>query len=182
MGSISIDITGRGYSMNEAFKKLCYEAEEETGRDAYSGGINNCVLRADISYMDSSKAVEYALNNAEKREVYGWCVKKPVENTNKTKTKVTRNPNIGTRIWKTYYVAREAFWNNAAGKVHAKSEKLAECISKAREIVEKRRNISLEITIEKELVKGETLCATVNYKKSSNQKPGVYRFIGYAPY
>jgi hypothetical protein len=180
MGSISIDITGRGYSMKEAFKELCYEAEEETGKDAYSGGINNCVLCADISYMDSSKAIEYALDNAEKREVYGWCVKKPVENTNKSKTKVTRNPNIGTRIWKTYYVARE-IWGNKS-KVHAKSEKLAECINKAREIVEKYRSISLEITIEKELVKGETLCATVNYKKSSNQKQGVYRFVGYAPY
>lgn len=84
MGEISIDITGKGKSISNAFNKLCNEAEKETGRDYYSGKINNCILHSDISNMVNTKtdikAVEYAVKNAKKTEVYGWCVKQPIKN------------------------------------------------------------------------------------------------------
>jgi len=182
MGAISVDVTGRGYSMEEAFNILSDEAKEETGSDYYSGGINNCILRGDISHMVNSKtdikAVEYAVNNADKGEVFGWCIKKPVQNSNKTKSKVTRNPNKGTRVWKTVYVAKEK-WND---KVYAEAGTLQACIDKARKLVEKDPDLYLEVKLEKKLVKGDLLCATISYKKSTNQKPGLYRFIGSAPY
>jgi len=188
MGAVSIDVVARGNSMAEAFKSAQEEHEGELGRDIYNGGINNCRLVSDWTHKYNGKNLnslsESAINYCSKREVIGICLDKPKLNENKTKSKVERVVQKGTRKWETVYrgVASNLFLNGRLDRrVVCEANTQAECIKKARAYVEKNDHVNVTIEISKKLVSGSGICANVLYKKSNTEKKGRYLFIGMAP-
>jgi len=182
MGAHSIIVTAHGKNINEAFKNAQKEAEEEHGRDSYNGAINNCSFIRDVTnklgqFSESDYLDEWIIDNTNKRDVMGYCINDPKPNLNKTKSHVERIPQKGTRKWVTKYEA----YNLYSDEVYATADKLDECISKARTLVEKGSINSVDIRITKQLEVGNTKCARVNYKKSKNEKSGTYVFVGFAP-
>jgi len=183
MGACSIVVTGKGKTMQDAYRSLVNEAKEEHGSDPYNGEINNCELSGDIThrrsdFKDEGKFIDWIIEDkAQKREVYGFCVKKPVSNTNQIKTVVTNFPQKGTRKWITKYIALDK-WE---GNVVCEAESQTECIKKARAYVEQHPNIRVEVQIQKTLVGGKNKVADIEYKKASNEKLGTYTFVGWAP-
>jgi hypothetical protein len=183
MGACSIEVRARGKSMQDAFKRAQEEATEEYGyQQGYSGHINCCELDGDVTHKRGSFAEEdyfhqWILNNTSKRDVKGYCITEPVVNTNKIKTVVTNFPQKGTRKWETVYVA---FSNRDGCAIHTDISQ-TNCIKKAREYVEKNPNVSIHIEIRKRLVGSQTRVATIDYKKATNEKDGLYCFVGWAP-
>ena len=182
MGAITIDIRVRAYDIHEAFKIACEEARDEYGNDIYNGKINNCEFVGDLTkkFKDNGdkETVAYALDRAGKREVYGWEVSEPVENSNKVQSKLINKPTTVGRIWKTVYTARQKFDDVVYAETYTKQE----CIKKARALVEENNDLDLEIRVEKKLVQGSNVCANIIYKRSRTQRPGEFRFMGLAPY
>jgi len=183
MGACSIVVTYGGKSMSDAFNRACEDAQEEYGNDSYNGQINNCEFAGDLTYKRKEFKSEGAFIDwiietyPEKREVHGFCSKKPITNTNKIKTVVTNYPQKGTRKWVTKYLALNK-WN---GEVVCEAESQTECIKKARAYVEKNPNIMLEVQIQKILAGGKNKVADINYKKASKESHGTYTFVGWAP-
>ena len=182
MGACSIEVTASGKSMADAFKNAQEEAREEYGNDSYNGQINNCSLVGDVSHKQGEFKEQdffhtWILDNTNKRDVKGYCSRKPVTNTNKIKTVVTNYPQKGTRKWVTNYIGVTAF----DGDVICEDISQTECIRKAREYVENNPNKRVEIQIRKVLIGGKVKVADINYKQASNEKAGQYTFVGWAP-
>jgi hypothetical protein len=190
MGAISIDVSARGESIKDAFKRAVEDAETELGTDPYNGGINNCELIADWSHKyngkNLNKLCEEAIRKCNKREVIGICLDKPLPNKNKTKSKVENIPQKGARKWETVYQGVSRGYNSRLGEwsdtVVVEGKTQTECIKKARAYVEKNKHVHLTIKISKRLVSGNVECAVVSYKKSKSEKEGRYLFVGMAPY
>jgi hypothetical protein len=183
MGAHSIVVTAHGKNINEAFKNAQKEAEEEHGSNPYNGAINNCSFIRDVTnklgqFSESDYLDEWIIDNTNKREIMGYCISEPKLNTNKTKSHVERIPQKGTRKWVTKYEAYNLYNHE---EVHVSSDKLDDCISKARKLVEAGRISSLDVRITKHLEVGNTKCARVNYKKSKTERAGTYVFVGFAP-
>lgn len=183
MGAHSITVTAYGKNINDAFKNAQKEAEEEYGRDIYNGAINNCSFIRDVTnklgqFSESDHLDEWIINNTNKREIMGYCINEPKLNTNKTKSHVERIPQKGTRKWVTKYEAYNIYNHD---EVYVTADKLDDCISKARNLIEKGSISSLDVRITKQLEVGNTKCARVNYKKSKNERSGTYIFVGFAP-
>jgi hypothetical protein len=182
MGACSIEVRAYGKSMADAFANAQEEAREEYGNDSYNGQINNCSLVSDVTHKRGSFKEEdffhdWILDNTNKRDVKGYCVRKPKLNTNKIKTIVTNHPQKGARKWVTKYIALDKWEGTAV----CEAESQTECIKKARAYVEKHPNIRLEVQIQKTLVGGKNKVADIEYKNASDEKEGMYRFVGWAP-
>ena len=54
------------------------------------------------------------------------------------------------------------------------------CIKKARTYVESNPEVNVKVIIAKELIEGNSQCATITYKKATKEKLGLYKFIGWA--
>jgi hypothetical protein len=183
MGAISIHVTAHGKSMRDAFKNAQAEAQEQHGSDIYNGQINNCELIKDVTnrrsdFDEDDHMYEWIIGQTNKREVYGYCIQDPVTNKNKIKTVVHNIPQKGTRKWETRYVAQARYGDDYIG-ISEKTQ--TEAIKKARAYVEKHPNASLKIVITKVLTEGETTCAKIDYKEASNERDGMYTFVGFAP-
>lgn len=181
MGAESVYIKMYGNNMNEAFNAAVDEAKEYHGHnEGYSGAINCCSLVKDVTdklkTMSRKELDEWIMDTVNKREVYGYCIKPPVANKNKVKSKIQSFPQKGTRKWKTVYEAHDIF-----GTVMLSADSQTDCIKKAREYVEKNKTRRVTISITKKLVQGTGLCATVEYKPSGNESKGEYVFVGLAP-
>lgn len=178
MGWISVSVEGKGQTMQEAFKNLQKEAEEEYGHDHYNGKINNCELAGDWTHKynkrNLNKLYDEAIDKLYKGEVIGICTKETKKNKNKVKSVVERTPQKGTRKWVTRYVGTD--WD---GMPVCEAGTLTECIKKAREHTEKTRD-RVYIDIEKKLEQGNKGCATVKYKESKSEELGTYVFFGWA--
>jgi hypothetical protein len=187
MGACSIVVTGHGKNMQDAYQSLVREAKDEHGSDAYNGEINNCELAGDLThkrsdYKSESIFLDYIIDKADKREVYGFCIKKPIANKNQIKTVVTNYPQKGARKFETRYVAYDAWIYDGDPYACGISEKTqGAAITAAREYVARNPNTTLKIKVIKQLVNGEEICAEVKYKKASTEKLGTYTFAGWAP-
>lgn len=182
MGACSIEVTSRGKSMTDAFRRAQERAQEEYGNDSYNGQINNCSLVGDVTdkqhqFKEQDYFHTWILNNTGKRDVKGYCISKPVVNNNKIKTVVTNFPQKGTRKWETLYVGVTKFDGNQVCSDASQTE----CIKKARAWVEKNPDKQVDVTIRKKLTEGKNLVASINYKKATNEKDGLYCFVGWAP-
>jgi hypothetical protein len=183
MGACSIVVTASGNSMSDAFNKAVEEANDEYGhQQGYSGEINNCELVGDVThrrgeFKEDDFFHQWILDNTDKRDVKGYCARKPVTNSNKIKTVVTNYPQKGTRKWVTKYIALDKWTGTAVCEADSQTE----CIKKARAYVEKHPDKMLEVQIQKTLVGGKNKVADINYKKASKEKPGLYTFVGWAP-
>ena len=181
MGAELIYRTARGKNIQDAFKRACQDDEDYFGhQEGYSGGIHTCDLTKDVTSMTKTKSFrdieEYIADNASKREAWGFCMETPVSNNNKVKSQVDVTPQKGTRKWETVYKAVTT-WDQ---REVARDKSQTVCIKKARAFVEANPDVSLKVIIAKELIEGNTQCATVTYKKSTTEKLGLYKFIGWA--
>jgi len=179
MGAVIVQEKISAANIQWAFKKACGYAEEEYGhQQGYSGEINSCEFVKDVTHllktMKPNQLIDYIEKNVSKREAWGFCLTPPKVNTNKVKSKVTVNPQKGTRKWETIYVAYHR------GDQILSDNSQTNCIKKARAYVEKNPNTRLTIQIEKRLVSGNQNCATIEYKSSTNESDGVYIFVGLA--
>ena len=181
MGAISIEVTGYGRDIREAFSNAQEEAEEQYGNDSYNGAINNCSLIGDYTSkrptMHPDELAELILSKTNKREVIGYCLQQPKLNENKIKTQVQNFPQEGARKWVTIYKAVDWY-----GKEVVRDKTQTGCIKKARAYVEKHTNTRLDIIICKELETGNSKCATISYKPAAGERLGKYLFIGMASY
>jgi hypothetical protein len=168
--------------MSDAFNRACEDAQEEYGNDSYNGQINNCQLAGDVThkrgqFKEDDFFHEHILENVGKREVKGYCERKPKHNTNKIQSVVKNFPQKGTRKWITKYQAI----NSYTDEVVAEDVSQTGCIKKGRDYVEVNPNVRLVIKITKQLVGGTRKVAEIQYKKASNEKNGLYTFVGWAP-
>jgi len=177
MGAVSVYVEGSGLSMNDAFEKLQREAEREHGTDSYNGEINNAELCGDWTHKYTGKNLDKlydeAIDKLGKPDVIGICIRKPKQNSNKTKSVVERTPQKGARKWVTKYVGTG--WE---GNPICEADTLTECIKKARSHTEKTQE-SVIIDIIKRLDEGNYRCAKVTYKKSKTEQLGRYVFMGW---
>lgn len=181
MGAELIYRTARGKNIQDAFKRACEEDEDYFGhQEGYSGGIHTCSLIKDVTSMTKTKSFrdieEHIADNASKREAWGFCMETPVENKNKVKSQVDVTPQKGTRKWETVYKAVTS-WDQ---REVARDKSQTNCIKKARAYVEANPDVNLKIIIAKELIEGNSQCATITYKKSTTEKLGLYKFIAWA--
>jgi len=174
MGARNIVRSARGRSMDQAFRTLQHEAEEEYGHDYYNGEINNAHGYTDVTHKDWKSLVkrwEESEVYSEKGDCFAVCIKKPKGNSNKIKTLVERFPQKGTRKWVTYYDVTTRF----SGELIGRKENLTDAIKLAREHTEKKQ-LTTVIHIVKILKQGNSKCAVVIYKKASKEAEGLYRF------
>lgn len=181
MGSELVYRKAHGRNMQEAFKSACEEDNDYYGhQEGYSGGIHTCDLHKDVTPLLKTKKMsalnDYISDNCDKREVWGYCIKEPVLNKNKVKSQVNVTPQKGTRKWVTIYKAVTAYEHVEVARDISQTA----CIKKAREYVEKNLEKTLEIIIAKELVGSNARCASITYKKATNEKLGLYQFVGWA--
>jgi len=182
MGASLIQTKVRARNINEAWQKVYEQAEEYSGhQEGYSGDFNTCSFSKDVTSMLNKKSQkeidDYIEDNCDKREAWGYCIEQPVSNQNKVKSQVDVTPQKGTRKWETIY---KAVTQNIEARVVAKDKSQTECIKKARTYVEHNPDITVKVIIVKELIEGNTQCATVKYKKATTEKLGLYKFIGWA--
>lgn len=181
MGASLISTTIRARNIKEAWKQVYERAEEYSGhQEGYSGDFNTCEFRKDVTNLLKTKSQgeldDYITDNCDKREAWGYCLEEPVSNKNKVKSQVDVTPQKGTRKWETIYKAVTS-WNQ---REVARDKSQTACIKKARAYVEANPDVSLKVIIAKELTEGNTQCATVTYKKSTTEKLGLYKFVGWA--
>jgi hypothetical protein len=181
MGANLIERTVRARSIKEAWQRVYDEAEDYSGhQEGYSGDFNTCSFAKDVTSMLKTKSIkdldEYIADNCDKRDAWGYCLQEPVTNKNKVKSQVDVTPQKGTRKWETVYKAVTS-WDQ---REIARDKSQTNCIKKARAYVEANPDVSLKVVIAKELTEGNTQCATVAYKKSTTEKLGLYKFIGWA--
>lgn len=181
MGAELIHRTARGKNIDDAFRRAYEEDQDYYGhQEGYSGGINTCDFRKDVTHMlktkSKSEVEDYIAENANKREAWGFCLEQPVTNKNKVKSQVDVTPQKGARKWETIYKAVTT-WD---GREVARDKSQTTCIKKARAYVESNPDVSLKIIIARELVQGNSQCATVTYKKAKDEKLGLYRFVAWA--
>lgn len=167
-------------SMKEAWQKAYEEAEEYSGhQEGYSGDFNTCTFHKDVTSMLKTKSAheldDYIADNADKRDAWGYCLQQPVLNKNKVKSQVDVTPQKGTRKWETVYKAVTTWEQREV----ARDKSQTNCIKKARLFVESNPDVSVKIIIAKELIEGNSQCATVNYKKSTTEKLGLYKFVAW---
>jgi hypothetical protein len=103
-------------------------------------------------------------------------IQQPVSNKNKVKSQVDVTPQKGTRKWETVYKAVTSWEQEEI----ARDKSQTVCIKKARAYVEANPDASVKVIIAKVLTEGITQCATVTYKKSTTEKLGLYKFVGWA--
>jgi hypothetical protein len=181
MGAELIERTVRARSIKEAWDIVYRDAEEYSGhQEGYSGDFNTCQFTKDMtSFLKSMKTKqldEYIEEHCPKREVWGYCIVDPVQNKNKVKSQVDVTPQKGTRKWETVYKAVTSWEDIEVAR--DKSQTL--CIKKARVYIENNPSVNIRVIIAKELIEGNTQCATIAYKKSTTEKLGLYKFIGWA--
>lgn len=181
MGQALIYRSEKGKNIEDAFKRACEKDEKYYGhQEGYSGGIHTCNLQKDVTSMLKTKSrselKDYIANTTSKREIWGYCIEQPVLNKNKVKSQVDVTPQKGTRKWETIYKAVTSWEGNEITRDKSQTA----CIKKARAYVEANPDVSLKVIIAKELTEGNTKCATVTYKKSTTEKLGLYKFVGWA--
>ena len=184
MGATTFSVKGFGTSVQNAFRDLQQEAEEEYGhQQGYSGEINCTDLTRDItSQYKSAKDKNAFINKMEsevpKRESWFIRLKEPKKNTNKIKSKVTTNPQKGARRWETRYVIYRRFGMDERSFGYGLTQ--GEAIKKARKLAEDNRE-RYTIYLEKVLVVSSSKIADVEYKQSGKETQGEYLFLVCAP-
>jgi len=181
MGACSFQTSSYGKTINEAYRNACDEAREEYGNDPYNGTISTTHGFRDVtadfkrSGLSLNEYIVKHIGNLNKRDVWGICVKEPVVNKNKVKSKVEHIVSKGTKKWVLKYVVEERFSGNFVASERTKGA----AVTKARKHCEATQT-TCTIRMTKELEKGNAMVATVEYKKATNESNGKYVFFGWA--
>ena len=181
MGSINFIKYGRGWSMGEVFRDLQEEARMEHGDDSYNGKINNCPGVHDCtrefleSKLDLDEFIEKKLENMTKFEPgLSVCVRKPVLNSNKVKSKVDHIVTPGTKKWILKYQVESLSSDDYRTPSFLTK---GEAVNYAREMSELHR-ATYKVSMIKELEKGVNKVAEISYKPSKTEKEGQFVFFG----
>ena len=179
MGSTTFYNRRVAASMKDAYNDAVEYAIEESGNDAYNGTISTTNGYVDVTkkFKDSGKKLSAFIESAEdvmgKRDCWGICTVEPKLNTNKIKSQVELVLQVGRRVWETKYEV------HAEGRLIGSHPLQAGAIRIARDYTELTK-ISSHITRVNVLKEGEKDVAFVNYKPSSEERPGEYVFFGWA--
>jgi hypothetical protein len=166
-------------SMKEGYNDLIEDAINEYGNDPYNGTISTTSSFRDVTakFKDSKKSLrEYVENSYDfmgKRDCWCICIKEPKTNSNKIKSQVELNPQIGKRVWETKY---EVYSNERLIGSHPLQ---AGAIAMARKYTESTK-LKTTVIIAKKLVEGNSQVAKIEYKKSKDECDGEYVFFGWA--
>jgi len=181
MGAIQFIEKVRAKSLSEAYKKAVADAEDEHGHEeGYSGAINCADSPSDVTrYYENSKQplskyIDAMIENAGKRDCFGICLEQPKSNTNKIKTQVENIPTKGTQKWILQYVVYD--YEDRIKSFPTKGLAVS-CARAYTEKTLKRTSIVMEKTLEK----GSSTVARITYKRSDNEKEGLYVLFGLAP-
>lgn len=181
MGASRFVTRHKGKTIQAAYQAAVADAEFEHGHEqGYSGAINSThgyvdyTKRFKESKQPLSNYINFILDNASKGDCYAICLKEPVVNNNKVKSKVEHIVTPGTKKW----VLKYAVWN-LDDKLKDFSTK-GEAVKFARNWVEKTGG-TVGIYMEKVLEQGSSCVAMVTYKKSTKEEPGDWVFFGLAP-
>lgn len=182
MGSQSFQTYSRGKTAKEAYQRAVDDAEAMYGhQEGYSGEINSSAGYKDVtSAFKASKKplVEYIRERMEVLTKFegaeAICIEEPVTNKNKIKTQVEHIVEKGTKKWVLKFVAKSDY-KGSIGSYRTKGE----AVTAARKYTEQSGNSSY-VEMHKELEKGSTVTARINYKKATNEKDGRWIFYGWA--
>lgn len=188
MGAVPFIEKVRAKSLSAAYRKAVDEANEEHGHEqGYSGNINSADPPRDVtkeyklSKTTLSNYIENVLDNAGKRDCFGICLEEPMVNTNKTKVVVENIVIKGTVKWVLKYCVYEGsiiglMEDNLLQSFPTKGPAIS--FGKAHtEKTGKRTTVIME----KHMDKRSAVVARINYKKSTNEKDGLYCLFGLAP-
>lgn len=181
MGASWFEIRAVGTSLDDAYNTARDMAIEESGHDSYNGTISTTIGCADLTnnFKRSGKSlaeyIDMQIDKLHKRDCAAICIQEPVANKNKTKSQVEHIVTPGTKKWVLYYVV----YNGYNDQMIASCSTKGEAVKKAREYTEKHQTPT-NICMEKGLEKGNRTVARITYKKSSTEKPGVWRIFGWA--
>lgn len=181
MGATDFFVTSSGKNLSEAYSKAVQNAIDEDGNEPYNGTISTtCSVKDVTAEFNKSKMElhefinEYLDKKAIKRDCYAICLNPPVENTNKTKTVVKNKPYKGTRKWETVYDVTDY-----SGQIYSTKLLKEEAVTEARKRTEKTGEKTY-IRLRKRLVGSDSCVAEIEYKKSDKERPGRWKFFGYA--
>lgn len=166
-------------SMSEGYRELVEQAIDDCGNDPYNGTISTTYSFTDVTkkYQASKKSlvdfVDDSYDSMSKRDCWAICLNEPRGNSNKIKSQVELNPQVGKRVWETRY---EVTTREGVVGSHILQ---AEAIKIARAYTERTKSITT-VNIVKRLVEGNTQVAKIEYKKSKDECDGNYVFFGYA--
>ena len=99
-------------SMSEGYRELVEQAIDDCGNDPYNGTISTTLDFTDATkkYKASGKDLNQFIDDAYdylgKRDCWAICIKEPKGNSNKIKSQVELNPQVGKRVWETRYEVR----------------------------------------------------------------------------
>lgn len=181
MGATWFQTRHSGKTLQEAYKSACYEAEVEYGhQEGYNGTISTTTGVRDVTenYNKSKfdSVGEYMRSQTEvlgKRDCHAICIRKPIENKNKTKSQVEHIVTPGTKKWVLKYVVQCG--DHFIGSWNTKGD----AVKDARRYTEQNQ-VPTTIVMKKYLEKGDNLVAKITYKKSTTERDGEWIFFGYA--
>ncbi len=181
MGAQQFHVKSHGKTMSDAYSNAVEDAVDEYGHDPYNGTISttNSFRDATAEYERSglsvNEFVEKKFESLNKWDCIGICLKKPILNTNKVKTKVINTPHKGARKWETVYTVSTFRGDRSIGESTFKDE----AIKKGRAYTEKTEETTY-INLTKRLVKSDSTVAKIEYKKGKEEGKGQYLFFGWA--
>lgn len=165
MGAETRYVRGSGRTMQEAWDDLVEQDRVENGTDFYGSVLSTVNFPV--------REVKEFPEELDKYHAVGKCISKPVLNNNKIKTEVENFPCKATRKWVTKYKAESRY--GVSPSILCDSQ--TECITKARAWLEKHPHSIIDIHIIKVLEKMSPKVATISYKKSKDEKDGVWEFM-----
>lgn len=180
MGASWFEIRAVGTSLDDAYNTARDMAIEESGHDSYNGTISTTIQCADLTsnFKRSGKTlaeyIDMQMDKMHKRDCAAICIQEPVGNKNKTKSQVEHIVTPGTKKW----VLQYAILNIANDVLSAHLTK-TDAVRLARYHTEKTQEPT-KIIMRKVLEDVSPILARITYKKSSTEKPGVWRIFGWA--
>lgn len=181
MGASWFEITGSGRSLDTTYTAICEAATIESGDDSYNGTISTTHSLDDLTaqYKRSGKKlndfIHDQVDRLSKRHCAAICIEEPKANTNKIKTTVEHIVTPGTKKWILKYEV-ETYYE---GQIIASCTDKGSAVTMARAYTEKNQ-IKTRIVMKKRLANVDPTVATIDYKKSTSEKPGRWIFFGWA--
>ena len=181
MGASWFQITGSGRSLSTTYNSICEAATIESGDDSYNGTISTTDGCLDLSHAfkksgaKSTKFIDDHMEILNKRQCAAICIEEPKVNTNKIKTTVEHIVTPGTKKWILKYEV-ETYYE---GETIASSTDKKGAVIMARAYTEKHQK-KTRIVMRKMLANVNPTVATIDYKKSTSEKPGRWIFFGWA--
>ena len=180
MGAQSFITRQRGVDPRHAYTLAVETAISENGHDPYNGTISTTYGFTDVtkkfyqSKKDKREFIHEMLENAPKGACYVLEEEAPVNNNNKVKSVVEHNVIKGTSKWELRYIV----YDNQAQELKVCKTK-TEAVGIARNYAETRK-VNTRIVMAKVLVNQNPVVAQVKYKKSTQERDGLYTLFGMA--